>query len=381
MGRRTKRLAKQIEGHSPPPETKGPCHPIVPTGSTMLNLACSDRVDKAFSVGRMANIIGDSSTGKTLLCLSILAEMAMRPEFDEYRFIFDDVECANEFNIVDLFGQKVADRLEPAAVDKDGEEDPSDCIENFHFNIINALDHPKPFIYILDSMDALDALADRKKLKESKTVHDKYKKAMEKGTEKEQKQAKKALEDLKGSYGAAKARINSQILRNICKRLKKTKSVLIIVSQTRDVISAMSFAEKTRSGGRALKFYAFHEMWLAYVEPIRKNKIEIGAHIKIKLSKNKVTGKKRIVEIPIYPEIGIDDIRSQIDFIVSQGVWKTKKQRIVAIIDGKEITKTPLALTKHIEDNNLEEALKEETQLAWDMREESLKLNRKRKYK
>ena len=72
---------------------------LIPSGSIMLNLACSDRWDGAWKPGRIVNIIGDSSSGKTLLALSMFGEMGLREKFDEYRFIYDDAEHALDFDL------------------------------------------------------------------------------------------------------------------------------------------------------------------------------------------------------------------------------------------------------------------------------------------
>jgi len=73
---------------------------LIPSGCTVLNLACSDDPTGAFTPGHMVNLIGDSSTGKTFLALTMLADIAHNSLFDDYRLIHDDVEEANEFDMV-----------------------------------------------------------------------------------------------------------------------------------------------------------------------------------------------------------------------------------------------------------------------------------------
>jgi len=65
---------------------------LIPTGSTLLNCALSDHYQGGYQIGSVVNTIGDSGTGKTLLALNSLAEMTLYKRFDDYRFIFDDVE-------------------------------------------------------------------------------------------------------------------------------------------------------------------------------------------------------------------------------------------------------------------------------------------------
>lgn len=308
----------------------------------------------------MINIIGDSSSGKTFLALSILAEMTIMNDcFDDYRYIFDDVENANAFNMEKLFGKNCSSKIEPPTVDENGEGIPSDTIEDFHINISNALRKEKPFIYILDSFDALDSDQDREKI-------EKMRKAKEKGT----KEA--------GSYGMSKAKKSSEILRNITGQLKRTKSNLIVISQTRDNINPLSFEKKTRSGGRALKFYASHEIWLANAgKLVRKEKI-IGNQVKIKVTKNKLTGKQRHVSFPIYNDYGIDDISSCVEWMVMESHWKKKK----LTIDAKEfrINGTIGTIIREIENKGTEHKLKKIVGRKWLEVEETLKLNRKPKY-
>lgn len=351
--RQIERKNKSSRGKNPTPERL-----FFPLPSTLLACAASDVPDGGFSLGRMVNLIGDSSSGKTFVALSIFAEMAKNPAFDNYRFIFDDVENANDFNMSRLFGKAVDERIEAPFV-QDGEPVPSDTIEDFHFNIADALDDGRPFFYILDSFDALDAIQDQEKI-------DKMRTARAKGNK------------VAGSYAMSKPKKSSELLRNICGKLKKTDSGLLIISQTRDNIDPMSFEKKTRSGGKALKFYAHHEIWLAMAGKIKKRDRIIGNKVKAKISKNKITGKVREVEFPIFYDYGVDDIRSCIEWLESEGFWKKTKLTIHAEELG--ISGTVDKLISQIEEKGLENELKKVVGAGWAEIEESLKLNRKSKY-
>ena len=333
---------------------------LLPTPSSLFNCACSDRPDGAFSLGRMVNLIGDSSSGKTLVALSVLAEAANHPAFKEYRLIFDDVENALAFDCSYMFGEAMSCKMEPPAVDEAGAPLPSNTIEDFHCNIRDALDEGRPFIYVLDSFDALDAEGDQKKLEE-------FRDARKKGNK------------TSGTYAMAKPKKSSELLRNICAQLKRTNSVLIIISQTRDNIDPLSFEKKTRSGGRALKFYAFHEVWLAMAGKIPKRERIIGNRVQAKVSKNKLTGKLREVGFPIYYDYGVDDLASCIQFMVKEGFWKKSKLTIHA--EDLNISGTQAKLIQEIEDRGLERKLRRAVGKAWLEIEEELKLNRKPKYK
>ena len=85
---------------------------LVPTGSTTFNLECSGRIEGAFKLGKLINIIGDSHAGKTLFALTVFAECSLEKRFDKFRFIFDDVEVANEFDLAFLFGESVNSRID-----------------------------------------------------------------------------------------------------------------------------------------------------------------------------------------------------------------------------------------------------------------------------
>ena len=328
---------------------------LISTGSTLLNLALSDSPDGGFSMGKMVNIVGDSNSGKTLLALGICAEMAKYKRFDKHRFIFDDVEAASEFDLRKMFGASVASRIEPPSVDVEGGFKYSDTIQDFQLNISRALANEIPFVWILDSFDAMTSeeaigrLQDRLKGKE-----------------------------IGGSYRMDKPKIISETLSMVIRDIKKSDSLLIIVSQTRDNINPMSFEKKTRSGGRALKFYATHEMWMAVGEKFKSRDRIIGVESKVKVTKNKLTGKVRHISFPIYYDYGIDDIGSCIDFMVEEGFWRISKQTIDAI--DLELKGTRQYLINQIEENNLEVKLKKAVASSWKSIEDSLKLKRKPKY-
>ena len=358
---KVKNTVRQVvrKSRRPSPAAEKPSSRIFfPAPSSLLSCACTDTATGGFSLGRMVNLIGDSSSGKTFVALSVFAEMAQRKEFDNYRFIFDDVENADDFNTAKLFGKEVARRIE-APYQQDGEPVPSDTIEDFHFNIADALDGDQPFLYVLDSFDALDAKQDQEKIESMRAARTKGNKVA-------------------GSYAMSKPKKSSELLRNICGKLKRTNSGLIIISQTRDNIDPMSFEKKTRSGGKALKFYAHHEIWLAMAGKIVKRDRVIGNKVKAKVSKNKVTGKVREVAFPIFYDYGVDDIKSSIEWLVAEGFWKKTKLTIHAEELG--LSGTADKLVKAIEEKGQERQLKKIVEKGWVEIEEGLKLNRKSKY-
>jgi len=62
------------------------------TGSTLLNLACTGFPERGFIKGHYYFIVGDSTSGKTWLSLTCLAEASINPNFKNYRFIYDNAE-------------------------------------------------------------------------------------------------------------------------------------------------------------------------------------------------------------------------------------------------------------------------------------------------
>lgn len=352
----------------------------MPSGSIMLNLACSDSYRAAFQLGRMVNLIGDSNSGKTYLALEMAAQCCLRPEFDGYRIVYDDPEQALSMDIKELFGAELDNRLEfphykkkrnvaalgARAVHEMLELDASETAEDFHFNVLDALEKG-PCIYILDSADALTAEQDDDKIEEMR-------------------EARLKGNDVTGSYRMAKPKAFSNLLPSIVGMLEESQSFLLIISQTRANIEPGTFEKRTRSGGKALKFYASHEIWLAVKKSIQQKvkgasdrNRNVGSEIVVKVSKNKLTGKGRTVEFSHRHGYGCDDIQSAIDFLVAEkGGYMTKSG---AKITWRETTyNTTNQLIDAIEDNNMEKLLFQDVQKRWLEIEEELKPNRKPKY-
>lgn len=330
----------------------------IPTGSTLLNLACSNRADGGFGKGKLVNIIGDSSSGKTFLALTLLASVCYDERFKSYRKFLDDVEASNEFNMENLFGEKSKQIVSPY---NDGVKS-SDTIQDFYYTVDTFLKDTKPFVYVLDSMDALTSEEEVKKF-------DDRKEAFRKG-----KQAK-------GSYGDGKAKFNSENLRKIVRHLETSSSLLLIISQTRDNIG-LSFAPKIRSGGKALKFYSSYEMWMAVTKTLKKtvNGIDrvVGVNTRIKLTKNKVTGKYCEIDIPIYYQYGVDDIGSCIDYLVKEGVWEKTGAKIVPT--NLDMCGTKDSIISFIEEENKEKEVRSLVESTWLEVESIIKPKRKKRF-
>jgi RecA/RadA recombinase len=330
---------------------------LVPSGSTLLNLACANTPDGAFSLGRTVNIIGDSHSGKSVLLLSSMAEMCRKKEFNEFLMVYDDVEQAMDFNVSSMFGPALEDRMISPSADKEGIALNSDTVQDFHFYMDEYMEENYSFVYGLDSLDALDAKEDRKKFEEDKIKR-------KKGQEPD------------GSYGMAKAKALSGMFRGIVSKQKKTNSVLFVISQTRDNPTVMG---KYRAGGKALGFYSHHVIVLTRKSAIKKKEIVVGYNVEASVTKNKITGKRRKVNFPVKDGYGIDDTVSMIDYLLEQGVWKKEKQSIVAK-EFDQLCVLPKLVEFVEESPQRVEKLKRLVTTQWFSVEESLKENRKSKY-
>jgi len=291
---------------------------LIPTGSTVLNLACSDNPFGGYRKGTMVNLIGDSSSGKTLLALTGLAMMCQNKRFDKYKIHFNDAETALGFNIPKLFGNKLAERIDTSHI--------SNGVEDFYGWFYKLLKKGEPFVAIVDSWDALRTIEEEERAK----------------------QYAKDPTKVKGTFGASKQKMASEIFRNVVGDIRNTESLLIIISQTRDNLNAGLFGNtKIRSGGNALKFYAYHEIWLAVLskeyKQVRGTKYEIGIDTLMKVNKNKLSGKKRNGNIPIFYDYGVHDFYSCIDYLVKTGEWKKN--------DSGAITPTGLIEGSYKRDN------------------------------
>lgn len=335
---------------------------LLSTGSTMLNLAISGRHQGGFAKGKYHFLVGDSASGKTWLSLTCLAEAAMNPEFDDYRFIYDNAEDGALMDIGRFFGEAVEDRLESPAME--GEVPVySQTIEDFYYHLDDACDVDKPFIYILDSMDSLSSAAEQSKFQE-------------------QKDAARKGKSTAGSYGDGKAKLNSSNLRKLMPKLRSSNSILIIINQTRDNLG-FGFEQKTRSGGHALRFYATVEIWSSIKgkmkRTVRGKEREIGITTKIQVKKNRFTGRLRVVELPLYHSFGIDEVGSCVDYLVSEKHWTKTKNTINAT--DFEFSGSRDKVIGYIQDNDLENDMAEIVEEVWNAIENECAIKRKNRYK
>lgn len=369
---KTRDKSKQIaEDLRKPRRRSGPAVPpedLLSTGSLLLDLALSGTPRGGFCKGRYFSLVGASTSGKTFLSLTCLAEAARNPAFDGYRFVYDDSEGGALMDFETYFGAAVADRVEPPARDERGRPIYSQNIEDMYFHLDTLLSGSRPVIFVEDSLDALSSKYEGKKFEEAK---------------KEFQGGAKA----KGDYGDGKAKINSRYIRRVAAGLRDTGSILITISQERDNPDAGMFEDsRVYSGGRAIKFYAGAQIWCstgpAIKKSVRGKDRKVGHYSKLTTKKNRLTGKDRTVTVPIHYSYGIDDLGSQIDYLVSEGRWKKSREGVIdatSDFDGAIRFKRD-ALIEYVERNNLEAELRLAVVETWNEIERALVPDRKKRY-
>ena len=274
---------------------------LYPSGSTMVNLACSDNYRGAFELGKIITFPGSSASGKSILAESALAEGIYDKRFDKYSFIRDDAEAAYSFDTAYLFGEKVGETVIEPPLGLSG------TVQQFEANILTAI-KKGPCVYVLDSLDSLSS---------DEELEKEMRKAL--AAAKSEEAAKK----IAGSYGMEKAKILGRILRMINQELERARSLLFIVQQIRQNTNALPFSNPwTTSGGEAPFFYSHHQVWLNKTGTLKLNELKVGTKVQAKITKNKLNGKLREVDFDIWYDYGIDDIRSMIDFLVKMKVWE-----------------------------------------------------------
>jgi len=314
-----------------------------------------------YGAGRIVNMIGDSSAGKSMLALTGMAEMANDDRFDDYILLYDGVEPP-DFDIRRLFGVKLKERLEAghqyvAEVCDLDEYCPPETIQQYYGRMLQLLEGDQPVFAVLDSFDAITTTEELARAND-----------MTKGKE-------------TGSYKMEKARWASEILRVLSRKIEDTGSAIVVVSQTRDNIEPIGFQKKTRAGGKALEFYSCHIFWLAKAGNITaSNKMKIGSKVLAKTTKNKLTGKWRDVQFPIYYQIGVDDVGSAIDYLVeNSNKWKKTGPTVTCDMLGLKGYKT--AVVKEIEESQkMWATVKRQLQEAWDAQEAKADLGRKPRF-
>ena len=251
---------------------------FVSSGAVVLDCALGG----GWPLGRIVNIVGDKSTGKTLLAIEACANFAR--QYGAGSIWYAETEAA--------FDDKYAASL-GLPLDRIKFVKGLATVEELHRQLLKAVEFRGPSLFVVDSLDALSDEAEmERKIGE-------------------------------GSYGTGKAKQMSEMLRRLAGSVAEANMLLMIFSQVRSNIGVPFGRATTRSGGRALDFYASQVLFLAHLKNEKRtiNKVErvTGVRIKAKVDKNKIGLPLRECEFSIRFGFGIDDERASVEWLKSVG--------------------------------------------------------------
>jgi len=137
------------------------------------------------------------------------------------------------------------------------------------------------------------------------------------------------------SLPGLQARLMSQALRKLAGAINRSRTSVIFINQLREKIGVMFGNPETTSGGRALKFYASVRLDMRRIAPVKDREVVIGNHVRVKVVKNKVAPPFRQAEFDIMFDEGIIhesllvDIAAEAGIIEKSGAWYSYgKERI-----------------------------------------------------
>lgn len=276
---------------------------VIPTGSIALDLALGVG---GLPRGRIVEIYGPESSGKTTLALHAIAEA----QKNGGTAAFIDVEHALDPTYAAALGVDLDNLL---VSQPDTGEQALDIAEMLVRS--NAVD-----VVVVDSVAALVTKAE--------------------------------LEgDMGDTHVGLQARLMSQALRKLTSAISRSKTVMIFINQLREKIGVMFGSPETTSGGRALKFYASIRLDIRKLEQIKIGQDVVGSRTRVKVVKNKVAPPFRQAEFDITYGRGISKMGSILDVALERnivgksGSWYTYGETRIG--QGRENAKA--YLEEHLE--------------------------------
>ena len=155
--------------------------------------------------------------------------------------------------------------------------------------------------------------------------------------------------DMGDSHMGLQARLMSQALRKLAGAINKSKTVIIFINQLREKIGVMFGNPETTTGGRALKFYASVRLDIRRIETIKQDGVVTGHRVKVKVVKNKVAPPFREAEFDLVYGEGISkignifDMAVNLDIIEKSGSWFS--------YNGERIGQGRENIKKYLKDN------------------------------
>ncbi|MBP7281888.1 MAG: recombinase RecA [Leptospiraceae bacterium] len=253
--------------------------PVISTGSLDLDIALGIG---GLPVGRIVEIYGPESSGKTTLMLSTIAQAQKKGGIAA----FIDAEHALDPSYAKKLGVNIDDLL--VSQPDNGEEALEICESLVRSNAID--------IIVIDSVAALVPKAEIEG-------------------------------DMGDSHMGLQARLMSQALRKLTGTISKSKTTVVFINQIRMKIGVMFGSPETTTGGNALKFYASVRMDIRKIETLKDKEDPIGNRVRVKVVKNKCAPPFKQAEFDVMFNSGINKESSIIDLavkheiIVKGGSW------------------------------------------------------------
>lgn len=269
----------QLE-HEPPAPTKV-APEVIPTGCTILDCALGG----GWGEGRIFNIVGDKSSGKTLLAIEAAANFIAKHPNGQVRY--GEAEAAFDNSYAAGLGFPVEQVTFPA------DEREFLTIEDFFEDLMEQItwsaDTGCPLLYIVDSLDALSTRTEMS-------------------------------EDIdKGTYGTEKAKQLSRLFRQVVQPLRTNNVTLGVISQIRDKLNVTFGKKTTRAGGKALAFYCSQIVELQHIGRLKRTRkgVErvVGINARAAVEKNKLGAPFRTADFPIYFSYGIEDLEASVRWL------------------------------------------------------------------